>query len=110
MGSFDGAEVCELVGLYLLERLSDFLGKSEVGLYRDDGLAVVHNANGLKMDSLRKKIVALFQGEGLSITIDTNLTETDFLNVTLNLSNKTYKPYRKPNNNGQNQLFFFHQR
>ena len=27
MGSFDGAEVCELVGLYLLDKLSKILGK-----------------------------------------------------------------------------------
>ena len=36
MGSFDGTEVCELVGLYLLDKLSKLLGKDIVGLYRDD--------------------------------------------------------------------------
>ena len=36
MGSFKGAEVCELVGLYLLDKLSKLLGKDNVGLYRDD--------------------------------------------------------------------------
>ena len=30
MGSFDGAEVCELVGLYLLNRLVPLIGKSSV--------------------------------------------------------------------------------
>ena len=34
MGSFDGAEVCELVGLYLLHLLKDT--KQDLGLYRDD--------------------------------------------------------------------------
>ena len=38
MGSFDGAEVCELVGLYLLSQLQHL--DMNVGLYRDDGLAV----------------------------------------------------------------------
>ena len=38
MGSWDGAEVCELVGLYLLSQLTHL--KISVGLYRDDGLAV----------------------------------------------------------------------
>ena len=37
-GSWDGAEVCKLVGLYLLSQLSDL--PLEVGLYCDDGLAV----------------------------------------------------------------------
>lgn len=98
MGSFDGAEICELVGLYMLEKLSAILGKSHVGLYRDDGLAVVNNANGPKMDKLRKQVTSLFKEEGLSITIDTNLVETDFLDVSFNISTKTFKPYRKPNN------------
>ena len=39
MGSFDGAEKCEIVGLYLLGKLSNLLSKENVGLYRDDGLA-----------------------------------------------------------------------
>ena len=27
MGSFDGAEICEIVGIYLLDKLSNLLGK-----------------------------------------------------------------------------------
>ena len=45
MGSFDGTEVCELVGLYLLNKIKPLLGSSKVELYRDDELAVVHKAN-----------------------------------------------------------------
>ena len=79
MGSFDGAEVCELVGLYLLDKLSELLGKDNVGLYRDDGLAAVKSTSGpVKM----RKNITLFKNEGLGITIDTNLIETDFLDVT----------------------------
>ena len=29
MGSFDGAEICELVGLFLLDRLASVLGKKK---------------------------------------------------------------------------------
>ena len=54
MGSFDGAEVCELAGLYLLNKIKPLLGSSNVSLYRDDGLAIVHKANGPKVDRLRK--------------------------------------------------------
>ena len=39
--SFNGAEVCELVGLFLLDNLSDKYGKNNVGLYRDDGLVLL---------------------------------------------------------------------
>ena len=86
MGSFDGAEVCELVGLYLLNKIKPLLDSNNVGLYRDDGLAIVHKANGPKVDRLRKDIISLFKDEGLSITIDTNLIETDFLDVSFNLN------------------------
>ena len=49
MDSFDGAEVCGLIGLFFLDNLSDKYGKSYVGLYRDDRL--VHNQNGLERTS-----------------------------------------------------------
>ena len=69
-----------------------------VELYRDDGLIVIHKANGPKMDRIRKDINALLKSEGLSITIDTNLVETDFLNVLFNFQIGKCFPYRKPNN------------
>ena len=37
MGAYDGAEVCELVGTFLLEKISEICNKSNIGLYRDDG-------------------------------------------------------------------------
>ena len=36
MGGYHGAEVCDLVGLYLLSQLSQVLPKGLVGLYRDE--------------------------------------------------------------------------
>ena len=39
MGSYDGAETCELIGTYMLSLISSKF-KDEVGLYRDNGLAV----------------------------------------------------------------------
>ena len=82
MGSYDGAEICELVGLYLLNQLSTVIDKSSVCLYTDsDGLAAINNANGPKLDRIREDIIALFKEEALSITIETNLIETDFLDV-----------------------------
>jgi hypothetical protein len=38
MGSYDGAETCELIGLLLLFQLRTL--NINIGLYRDDGLAV----------------------------------------------------------------------
>ena len=81
MGSFNGAEVCELGGLYLLNKIKPLLGSSKVVLRRGNGLAIVQKANALKVDRLRKDIISLFKDERLSITIDTNFIETDFLDV-----------------------------
>ena len=36
MGSYDEAEVCELVGIYLLGKLTSLIGTKNVGLYRDE--------------------------------------------------------------------------
>ena len=98
MDSFDGAEVCELVKLYLLNKIKSLLGSNNVGLYRDDGLAIVHKANGPKVDRLRKDIISLFKYEGLSVKIDTNLIETDFSDVSFNLNTGKYFPFKKLNN------------
>ena len=43
MGAYDGAEVCELVGTFLLDKVSEKYEKSSIGLYRYDGLPVFKN-------------------------------------------------------------------
>ena len=98
MGSFDGAEICELVILYLLDKLSKLLEKDNVGLYRDDGLAVIKSTSDPILDKMRKNIIALFKEEGLTIKIDTSLIETNFLDVTFNLATGKFFPFRKANN------------
>ena len=93
MGSFDGAEICEIVGLYLLSKLAVLMGKENVGLYRDDGLAAINSCNGPVLDRKRTNIISLFKNEGLNITIGTNLIETYFLDVTFNLVTGKFFPY-----------------
>ena len=41
MGSFDGDQICEVVGICPLEKLLPLLGKEKFGLYKNDGLATV---------------------------------------------------------------------
>ena len=41
MGSFDGAEVCELVCIYILCSLAKLINKEDCRLYRDDGLLIL---------------------------------------------------------------------
>ena len=95
MGSFDGTEICELVGLFILNSLEERFGNN-VGLYRDDGLAVVNTRSGRLCDKERKELISTFNDLGLKITILTNQQRSNFLDLTFDLTNGTYKPYRKP--------------
>ena len=52
MGAWDGAECCELVGLYMLDRLK-ILGLN-IGLYRDDGLGVCNSTNR-QLENIKKQ-------------------------------------------------------
>ena len=97
MGSYDGAEICELVGLYILSELNAIHGDGSIGLYRDDGLGAFNNISGPQADKLRKDITKCFKDHGLKITIKTNLKIVNFLDVTFDLSSGTYYPYIKPN-------------
>ena len=105
MGSFDGAEVCEVVGLFILNLISRLVGNNNIGLYRDDGLAILENASGPSSERLKKKIIKIFQQHDLNITAETNLVQTNFLDVTFNLKSRKYWPYRKPND----QALYIHQ-
>ena len=52
MGAYDGAELCELVGTFLLYKISLKYNKNNIGLYRDDGLAVFKNVSGPKSEKV----------------------------------------------------------
>ena len=85
MGSFNGAEICKLVGLYIQSKLEKILPKSNFGLYRDDELALLRSLNRQQTDKVRKIIIRVFKNIGLSLGIETNLKEVNFLDVSLNL-------------------------
>ena len=97
MRAYDGAEVCELVGSFLLYALSLKYNEANIGLYRDGGLAVFRNVSRPHCEKIKKEFQKLFQQHGLKLIIKRNLKIVDFLDVTLNLTDSTYKPYHKPN-------------
>ena len=101
MGSFDGAEICELVGLYLLNILKNEFGGKNIRLCRDDGLSCFENKSGPELEKIEKKICKIFKDNGLNITTETNLHITEYLDVTFNLKTGKYYPYRKQNNSFQ---------
>jgi hypothetical protein len=57
MGSCDGAEIWELVGLFILKEISDKCGIENMGLYRDDGLMLLHGKSGRLADKARKHCI-----------------------------------------------------
>ena len=99
MGGFDGAEICELVGLFILHKLTTRFDNGSIGLYRDDGLASFKNMSGRSADKARKDFCKIFNDLGLRMTLQRNLKTVNFLDVTLDLRNGKYSPYRKEGNN-----------
>ena len=95
MGSFDGAEVCELVGLYLLDILRQEFGENKIDLYRDDGLSCFQDLSGPESKKIKKKLCKIFKKHGLNITVECNLRITEFLDFTFDLRTGKYYPYRK---------------
>ena len=53
---------------------------------------------GQQINQLCKKIIKIFKEIDFKIDIETNLKIVDFLDITFNLINGSYKPYKKPNN------------
>ena len=86
---------CELVGVFILNKLEDRF--ENIGLYRDDGLAAIKTTSGRLADKARKQLIETFSKFGLKITATANLRRVNFLDITLDLTDGTYKPYRKPN-------------
>ena len=98
MGAFDGAEVCEDVSNFLLYQLSKNYNKKDIVLYRNDGLAIFKNVSGSKAEKIKKDIQKLFKVNHLNITMQCNLKIVNYLDVTFNLPNATYRTFCKPNN------------
>ena len=90
MGSWDGAETCELISTYILDSLKDIIPCTHIGIYHDDGLGVIN------AEKVKKKLCQKFSEFGLQITAQTSTAVADYLDVTLNLKEKEYKTYAKP--------------
>ena len=56
MDCFDGAEVCELIDTYILNKLKDTFQDHSVGLHRDDGLAVVKSLSGPEIERIKMRL------------------------------------------------------
>ena len=83
---------------YLLYELSKLYKKKNIGLYRDNRLAVFKNKSVPESEKIKKSIQSTFREDELKITIQCNLKIVDYLNVTFNLTDSSYCPFNKTNN------------
>ena len=86
MARHDGAEICELVGLFILNHLSKKFGKESIGLYRDDGLALIKSKSARLADKTRKELPKIFELIDLKITAESNLSKFIHAHSIINLS------------------------
>ena len=56
MGGKQGAEICELIGVYILLGLKNILLNLIIGLYRDDKLIAIENKlSNVEIEKIKKK-------------------------------------------------------
>ena len=69
----------------------------EFGLYRDDGLAISRKTPR-QIELVKKDLCRMFNEHGMKITIEANKKVVNFLDITLDLTTGTYRPYNKDSN------------
>ena len=99
MGAFDSVECCELVGLYILDMLTNgdkaLFVKGNCGIFRDDGKAII-DIGTFQAHTVKNKLEEIFREKGQKIKVVAYLTVTEFLDVRLNLETGEYRPFKKP--------------
>ena len=91
MGSFDGAELPELLDLYILHISGEKYGEHRIGLYRDDGWACFRYTSGPQADG-KNKFYKDFGGRFWSC-------KTNLKGVNVQLTTGKYQPYNERDNN-----------
>ena len=73
----------------MLSLIGNKYNPNNIGPYRDDRLA--------KSEKIRKTFQTMFKNKGLDIIINCNMKIVNYLDVTLNLNDGSYRPYKIPN-------------
>ena len=58
MGAYDGVELCELLGIFLLEKISEICNKW-----------IIRNKSGTQLEKMKKKLQRLSNEYNLDITV-----------------------------------------
>ena len=85
-----GTEVCELIGIFLLNLLGQQNDTKNIGLYRDDGLSIFKNCSGLQMQKIKRHLHKVFKNNSWDLIMECNMKIVNYLDVTFNLNDGTY--------------------
>ena len=99
MGSYPGAEICTIVGIFLLQEITNrriFHRDDSFGLYRDDFGSFSHKPVRELEHIEKKALKALFAEHGLELEAFNIGKSVNFLDVNLDLKTGKHRPYRKP--------------
>ena len=91
-GSYDGAEVCELIGIFMLTLIGHKYNSNNIGLSRDEGLVVFKITSGPQSEKIIMNFQKMFKSKGLDIIINCNMKTVNYLDATLNLNDGSYRP------------------
>ena len=97
MGGYDSAEIADLGDLYISKTLSRIVDPIQIGLFNNDSILYIPSSDGPKVSSIQKKIIRAFKFLGFKIKISSDIKIANSLDVTLNLSDNSYRPFLKTN-------------
>ena len=81
----------------MLSLISRKYNPNSIGICGDDGLVVLKNKSGPQSEKIQRTFQKMFKNKSLDIIIECNLKIVNYLDVTVNLDDRRYLPYKKPN-------------
>ena len=79
----------------MLSLIGNKYNPNNIGLYRDNRLAVFKNTSGPQSEKIKNTFKQMFKNKGLDIIINCNMKIVNYLDVTLNLNDGSYRPLQK---------------
>ena len=61
MGSYDPAQIVDLIGIYILDKWGSLIDIKQVALCRDDDLTIIPDRNDPKTSKQHKNIITAFK-------------------------------------------------
>ena len=84
----DGAVVCELIDIILLNLLGRKYDTENIDLYRGDGLSVFQNCSVLQMEKIKKRLQKVFKSTCLDVNIECNIKISSYTTTALTVPTK----------------------